>query len=200
MVGSFCHTIHLFIHPSICSTTPLPSFIHFLTGISISFHFNSFLTVLKSIPLYCYLIISSMISPLISASSEWMDSYYPSIHLDYCMHSSICPEPQINWARKKKEKKKGNHCLENLKFRAESFALSPEALPTSAALSRYSLYMTTQLCSLQTHKIFLEHPAANFTPMKRSRRTLSGHSCDVTYQPTVVQRLHSRIVILCHLM
>lgn len=105
-MGSFCHTIHLFIHPSICSTTPLPSFIHFLTGISISFHFNSFLTVLKSIPLYCYLIISSMISPLISASSEWMDSYYPSIHLDYCMHSSICPEPQINWARKKKEKKK----------------------------------------------------------------------------------------------
>lgn len=31
---------------------------------------------------------------------------YPSIHLDYCMYSSICPEPQINWARKKKKKKK----------------------------------------------------------------------------------------------
>lgn len=173
-----------------------PPFIHFLTGISISFHFNSFLTVLKSIPLYCYLIISSMISPLISASSDI--TIHPFILTIACIHPYV-QNPKLTGPERRREKK-GNHCLENLKFRAESFALSPEALPTSAALSRYSLYMTTQLCSLQTHKIFLEHPAVNFTPMKRSRGTLSGHSCDVTYQPTVVQRLHSRMVILCHLM
>lgn len=195
-MGSFCHTIHLFIQPSIC-TSPLPPLHSFPHWYFYIFPFQQFPYCLKK---HSFGLLSDHQFNDISPHLCILWHNYPSIHLDYCMYSSICPEPQINWARKKKKKKKGNHCLENLKFRAESFALSPEALPTSAALSRYSLYMTTQLCSLQTHKIFLEHPAVNFTPMKRSRRTLSGHSCDVTYQPTVVQRLHSRMVILCHLM
>lgn len=83
---------------------PAPSaFLHFLTGISISFHFNSFLTVLKSIPLVCYLIISSMISPLISASSDI--TIHPFILTIACIHPYV-PNPKLTGPERRRRKKK----------------------------------------------------------------------------------------------
>lgn len=146
MVGLY-HTIHLFIYPT---TAALPFFPD-LCFISTSFHASLSLT------LYYFLfnIIPHLSIPCLTPSSihvSILDSFPPS-----CIYSFIQLQwsPKMNWGKKKERQRK-----KLITYRAESFALSPEALPTTLATNTLIHYTAI----LQTHTP-LGHLPANFMPI-----------------------------------